>query len=120
MKSSELIAKLSDLSPDTEVIGGLWNGHVDTYTVLNRFEVLQFEDICNDFYGTPGAFDNDLLKIRSEKVAYIGSMFEELDEKVIGDRRITWRLGHVLRQHRSEEWKKERVYQMVKEFLGEE
>ena len=108
MTAKELIAKLSEVSPDTEIIGGMWNGRVDTYTVMDELHVIPFDDIIPDFYGTPGAFDDKMLKIRSKDVVYIGSLFEGLDKRVIADRRVTWRMQRILCMHRSKEWKKDR------------
>lgn len=36
MTAKELIEKLSEVAPDTEIIGGMWNGRVDTYTVMDE------------------------------------------------------------------------------------
>lgn len=116
MTAKELIEKLTEVTPDTEIIGGIWNGRVDTYTVMDELHVFPFDDIVSDFYGTPGAFDDKLLKIRSKDVVYIGSLFEELDKQVIDDRRVTWRMQHILRMHRSREWKKEQIYKLLQEF----
>ena len=76
MTANELIEQLSKVAPETEIIGGMWNGKVDTYTVIDELHVIPFDDILSDFYGTPGAFDDKLLKIRSKEVVYLGSMFE--------------------------------------------
>ena len=116
MTAKELIEKLTEVTPDTEIIGGIWNGRVDTYTVMDELHVFPFDDIVSDFYGTPGAFDDKLLQIRSKDVVYIGSLFEELEKRVIDDRRITWRMQHILRMHRSREWKKEQIYKLLQEF----
>ena len=116
MTAKELIEKLTEVTPDTEIIGGIWNGRVDTYTVMDELHVFTFDDIVSDFYGTPGAFDDKLLQIRSKDVVYIGSLFEELEKRVIDDRRITWRMQHILRMHRSREWKKEQIYKLLQEF----
>ena len=43
MTSKELIEKLSLVSPDTEIVGGIWNGKVDTYMVLDEFHVFQYD-----------------------------------------------------------------------------
>lgn len=53
MKASELIDKLSQVSPDTEVVGGIWNGKVDTYTVLDTALDVPYDSIYADFFGTP-------------------------------------------------------------------
>ena len=113
MTAKELIEKLSEVSPDTEIIGGMWNGRVDTYTVMDELHVIPFDNIIPDFYGTPGAFDDKMLKIRSKEVVYIGSMFESLDKRLAADRRVTWRMQRILRMHRSKEWKKEQIYMLL-------
>jgi len=84
--------------------------------MLDELHVFQYDQIYADFYGTPGAFDDKLLKIRSKDVVYIGSQFEELDKRTIADRRITWRMQRILRLHRSREWKKEQIYKFLLEF----
>lgn len=116
MTAKELIEKLSEVAPETEIIGGLWNGREDTYTVLDELHVFQYDQIYDDFYGTSGAFDDKLLKIRSKEVVYIGSLFESSNKRVVADRRVTWRMQRILRMHRSKEWKKEQIYKLLQEF----
>lgn len=116
MTAKELIEKLSEVEPETEIVGGLWNGREDTYTVLDELHVFQYDQIYADFYGTPGAFDDKLLKIRSKEVVYIGSLFESYNKQVVNDRRVTWRMQRILRMHRSKEWKKEQIYKLLQEF----
>ena len=116
MTAKELIEKLSEVEPETEIVGGLWNGREDTYTVLDELHVFQYDQIYADFYGTPGAFDDKLLKIRSKEVVYIGSLFESYDKQVVNDRRVIWRMQRILRMHRSKEWKKEQLYKLLTEF----
>ena len=36
MTAKELIEKLSKVTPDTEIIGGMFNGRVETYTLLDE------------------------------------------------------------------------------------
>lgn len=116
MTAKELIEQLSKVEPETEIVGGMWNGRVDTYTVMDELHVIPFDDIIPDFYGTPGAFDDKLLKIRSKDVVYIGSMFESLDKRVQDDQKVIWSLLRVMRMHRSKEWKKEQLYKLLMEF----
>lgn len=116
MTAKELIEKLSKVAPDAEIIGGLWNGRVDTYTVLDELHVMPFDDIIPDFYGTSGPFDDKLLKISSKDVVYLGSFFERLDKRVKEDRRIIWRIDRILRMHRSWEWKNGRIRQVLQVF----
>lgn len=105
MTAKDLIEQLSKVEPETVIVGGMWNGRTNTYTVLDELHVFGFDDIYNDFFGTPGAFDDKLLAIRSKDVVYLGSLFDSLDKQVMTDRGIIWRLRKILRQHRSKEWK---------------
>ncbi len=118
MTAKELIEQLSKVAPETEIIGGIWNGKVDTYTVIDELHVIPYDDLLSDFYGTPGAFDDKLLKIRSKDVVYLGSMFETLDKRVRDDRRVMCRLTQILHMHRSKEWKQERLYGILTEFVS--
>ena len=119
MTVKELIEKLSPLDPDTEIVGGVWNGRVDTYTVLDEVQVFPYDRIYADFYGTTGAFDEKLLHIQSKDVVYLGSLFDSLNEQVAEDRRTIWRMERILSMHRSKEWKKEKVYQLLQDFADE-
>ena len=116
MTAKELIEQLSKVAPETEIIGGIWNGKVDTYTVIDELHVIPYDDLLSDFYGTPGAFDDKLMKIRSTDVVYLGSMFETLDKRVRDDRRVMCRLTEILHMHRSKEWKKKQIFNFLTEF----
>lgn len=118
MTAKDLIEQLSELEPDTEIVGGMWNGRVETYTMLDELHVFQFDEIYNDFFGTPGAFDDKLMRIKSKNVVYLGSLFEGRDKKLLSDRQFIWRLRKALWHHRSKEWKKERLFRLLTEFDG--
>ena len=118
MTAKDLIDKLSQVDPDTEIIGGMFNGRTNTYTVLDELHVFLYDQVYADFYGTPGAFDDKLMTIKSKNVVYLGSLFESLDKRVLQDRGIIWQMRKVLRQHRSKEWKKERIYQLLTDFAA--
>ena len=120
MTAKDLIAKLSQVDPDTEIIGGMWNGRTNTYTVLDELHVFLYDQVYADFFGTPGAFDDKLMTIKSKDVVYLGSLFESTDKQVMQDRGIIWQMRKVLRQHRSKEWKKERIYQLLTDFDGKD
>ena len=120
MTAKDLIEQLSKVAPDTEIVGGMFNGRTDTYMVLDYLHVVGFDDIYNDFFGTPGAFDDKLMTIRSKDVVYLGSLFDSTDKRVMEDRYFVWRLRKVLRQHRSREWKKERIFKLLTEFDGKD
>lgn len=116
MTAKDLIEKLSQVDPDTEIIGGTWNGRTNTYTVLDEFHVFLYDQVYADFFGTSGAFDDKLMTIKSKNVVYLGSLFDSLDKRVMQDRGIIWQMRKILRQHRSKEWKKERIYQLLTDF----
>lgn len=118
MNAKDLIAKLSQVDPDTEIIGGTWNGRTNTYTVLDELHVFLYDQVYADFFGTPGAFDDKLMTIKSKNVVYLGSLFDSLDKRVMQDRGIIWQMRKILRQHRSKEWKKERIYQLLTDFAA--
>lgn len=118
MTAKDLIAKLSQVDPDTEIIGGMWNGRTNTYTVLDELHVFLYDQVYADFFGTPGAFDDKLMTIKSKNVVYLGSLFDSLDKRVMQDRGIIWQMRKILRQHRSKEWKKERIYQLLTDFAA--
>ena len=118
MNAKDLIAKLSQVDPDTEIIGGTWNGRTNTYTVLDEFHVFLYDQVYADFFGTPGAFDDKLMTIKSKNVVYLGSSFDSLNKRVMQDRGIIWQMRKILRQHRSKEWKKERIYQLLTDFAA--
>jgi len=117
MTAQELISILSEVSPDTEIVTGTWNGKVDTYAVVDDAHVFRYDQIYSDFFGTPGAFDNRLVKIKSKDVVYLDTMFDIRYRQVAEDRRITWKMADILSMHRSKEWKKERIYKILTEFL---
>lgn len=120
MTAKDLIEQLSKVDPETEIVGGLFNGRTETYTVLDELHVFRYDEIYNDFFGTPGAFDNKLLQIRSKEVVYIGSLFEGQDKLLIADRRVIWKMQRIMNMHRSKERKKERIYKLLQEFSGKE
>lgn len=118
MNAKDLIEKLSQVDPDTEIIGGTWNGRTNTYTELDEFHVFLYDQVYADFFGTPGAFDDKLMTIKSKNVVYLGSSFDSLNKRVMQDRGIIWQMRKILRQHRSKEWKKERIYQLLSDFAA--
>ena len=116
MTAKELIEQLQKVAPDTEIIGGTWNGHVDTYTVIDRARVFLYDQVYADFFGTPGAFDDRLMKIKSKEIVYLGSEFESLNKRMVEDRRVIWRMRRVLDMHRAKEWKKEQIFKILADF----
>ena len=77
MKVSDLISQLQACDPEAEVITGIWNGYVDTYTVLDSVRQYPYDAIYNDFFGTPDPFDDRLLHLSDfGNVVYLGSNFD--------------------------------------------
>ena len=58
MKVKELLKALEGVDPEAEVIGGVWNGRVDTYKVMDDTWYTEFDNLWGDFYGTPGELRN--------------------------------------------------------------
>ena len=88
MKVKELLKALEGVDPEAEVIGGVWNGRVDTYKVMDDTWYTEFDNLWGDFYGTPGEMDDRLFQIESEKVFYIGSHFTILNRKASADKNL--------------------------------
>lgn len=60
------------------------------------------------------------MVIKSKEVVYLGSLFENSDMRLRGDRHIIWRMRKIPRQHRSKDWKKEQLYKLLTEFDGKD
>lgn len=43
MTAKQLIEQLSKVAPDSEIVGGMFNGRVNSYTVLDDLHVFSFE-----------------------------------------------------------------------------
>lgn len=85
IKVSELIERLKQCNPDAIVISTLWNGWTDTYCAIDSVHEFSFEELSNDFYGTPGAMDEMVLTSQAENVVCISSLFD-YDERVNFDK----------------------------------
>ena len=81
MKVKELLKALEGVDPEAEVIGGVWNGRVDTYKIMDDTWYTEFDNLWGDFYGTPGEMDDRLFQIQSENVFYIGSHFPIINQR---------------------------------------
>jgi hypothetical protein len=77
IKAGELAAELMK-NPEADVWCGAWNGHVDTYAVVDHVYRFKYGQVSNDFFGTPGRMDKrlfDKTKGEEDSVFYIGSKF---------------------------------------------
>ena len=120
MKVKELLKALEGVDPEAEVIGGVWNGRVDTYEVLDHTHHIPYCELRGDFYGTPGEMDDRLFQIESENVFYIGSHFTILNRKASADKNFVWRLREVAASEKSDEDKGAELLQMIKAFAAED
>ena len=120
MKVKELLKALEGVDPETEVIGGAWNGRSDTYEVLDHTHHIQYDELRGDFYGTPGEMDDRLFKIDSKKVLYIGSHFSMLNRKAFADKHFIWRLREVAEREGTDEEKGVELLCMMNKFIEEE
>ena len=85
IKVRELTERLKGCDPEAIVISTLWNGWTDTYCAIDTVHEYSFEELSNDFFGTPGEMDNMVLSSRAENVVCISSLFN-YDEQVNHDK----------------------------------
>lgn len=70
MTAKDLLEQLSKVSPDTEIVWGMFNGRVDTYTVLNKLHVFLYDQIYADFSGRQEPFCEYLLAVKANNARY--------------------------------------------------
>ena len=116
MKVKDLIAQLQKSDPEADVITGFWNGHVSTYCMIDSAWEAEYGNIENDFFGTPGAVDLDVVCSKTKNVVYLGASFPDKDKRVFYARRVNWRMQNIIQAHRSVQWKKDRLYNEMKAF----
>lgn len=69
---------LNHTADEALVLGGVWNGYTNTYTVIDHVCECKFEEIENDFFGTPGKMDKRLFRGENmgKDVILLGSKFD--------------------------------------------
>ena len=82
MKTEELTEILKKY-PGSEVWGTAWNGYVETYSVIDRAWPIKYEEVQNDFFGTPGRMDSRVLNENSETIILLDSKFGRFPNKEI-------------------------------------
>ena len=80
MTVRELIEKLQQCDQDAMVISTLWNGWTDTYCALDSVHEFTYEDLSNDFFGTPGEMDKRVTNTEAQNVVCLSSIFEHNDQ----------------------------------------
>lgn len=127
MKAKELIKELAK-DPEAEVWCGAWNGHVDTYAVVDHVFKFGYGAVSNDFFGTPGRMDKRLFEPGTkdeDEVFYIGSEFgkvpnpevdfgsDDIDYPIrtingeYGDPNLMWKLSGFIDEGEGKVWSKE-------------
>ena len=77
MKVAQLIKKLQSLDPEATVIMTVCNGHVRTYALADSILQMDYDGVYADLFGTPGKTDDRILKIDSENVVSIDTLFHK-------------------------------------------
>jgi hypothetical protein len=91
IKAGELAAELMK-NPEVPVWCGAWNGYVSTYAVVDHIFKFRYEEVSNDFFGTPGRMDKRLFDKNVKEVFYVGSDFGKIPNPEIdfGDDNIDY------------------------------
>lgn len=101
MTNRDLQYALRQLSSDCQVWLPVWNGHVETYGVVDYAEAHHYPVIQNDFFGTPGRTDSRCFsefrglgrrELDETDVIFISSRFGSIPQKDIdcGDDNINY------------------------------
>lgn len=127
MKAKEVANKLMK-NPEAEVWCGAWNGHASTYAVVDHVYKFKYDQVSNDFFGTPGRMDRRLFdrkRLDDEEVYYIGSLFgrtpnpevdfgdDNIDYEISkingedGDPYLVWKLSGFESQDEGKTWTKQ-------------
>ena len=127
IKAGELAAELMK-NPEAPVWCGAWNGYVDTYAVVDHVYKFRYDQVSNDFFGTPGRMDKRLFEpgIKDEnEVFFVGSKFGKVPNSEVdfgsddidypirtingenGDPNLVWRLSGFESDDGEKTWKKE-------------
>ena len=75
----ELIEKLQQCDPDALVISTIWNGCTDTYCALDNVQEFTYDELTQDFFGTPGEMDKRVTASTTKNVVCVTSIFEHND-----------------------------------------
>lgn len=78
MTVKQLIESLNKEDPNADVIIGTYNGHVNTYTVCDNILPLTYQEIMDDFFGTPGLVDERVAYKIEGNIVYLNSSFPPL------------------------------------------
>ena len=96
IKAGELAAELMK-DPEAPVWCGAWNGYVSTYAVVDHAFKFRYEEVSNDFFGTPGRMDKRLFDKNVKEVFYVGSDFGRVPNPDVdfGDDNIDYPINEI-------------------------
>lgn len=65
------------MDPESEVIMPMHNGEIGTYAVVDKVYSVSYDELSNDFFGTPGPMDSRLFtpEIDKHPVVMISTIF---------------------------------------------
>lgn len=86
MKNKDFQERLKQFPDDVEVWTTVWNGHVETYGLVDEVYDFRYESISNDFFGTPGRMDKRLFENHrnhndEERILLVSSDFGSIPNK---------------------------------------
>ena len=123
INAGELAAELMK-NPEAPVWCGAWNGYVSTYAVVDHVFKFGYEEVSNDFFGTPGRMDKRLFDKKVKEVFYVGSDFGRVPNPDVdfgddnidypineingkeGDPNLVWRLSGFIDEGEGKVWSK--------------
>lgn len=115
-------------NPEAEVWCGAWNGYTSTYAAVDHVYKLNYDQVSNDFFGTPGRMDKRLFqpgRKNNSEIFYIGSEFGKVPNPEVdlgnddidypirtingedGDSNLVWKLSGFESDDGEKTWKKE-------------
>ena len=127
MKAKDVIKELAK-DPEAEVWCGAWNGYVDTYAVVDHVYKFRYDQVSNDFFGTPGRMDRrlfDKIQKDEDEVFSVGSEVGRVLNMIVdfgsddidypirtingedGDPNLVWKLSRFESNDGEKTWKKE-------------
>lgn len=103
IKVKELIEVLQKCDPEAELVSTIWNGWTNTYCAIDCVQRFTYDELSNDFFGTPGQTDHKVFCSQAQNIVLLCSLFE-YDKTLVRDVHENLKEGQNY-------WKKERSEQ---------
>ena len=84
IKVKELIEVLQKCDPEAELVSTIWNGWTHTYCAIDCVHSFTYDQLSNDFFGTPGQTDDKVFCSQAQNIVLLGSLFE-YDKTLVRD-----------------------------------